>query len=573
MATESGESGSTDHGHVCNINANGNPLKWKKLKSWIQCICIVTFDLELGQAIEVIFPNDALSEEDQTNICYLAFPDSNSGCMGDTQFHFRIRQTSGAELSEEHVAYNNKCPPYLQVHRAYFYGYVFFRQVKDHSLPRGYFQKSVIIISRLPFINLFTELCGIIAPEFFNHGLESITAACHDIDRWPSLSPGHSVVLPIFGSLIQTQIPVDSNKSQPSIGISSVASCLSSTLLATVHEINIFNSFSHIVSHIHLLWELVLIGEPIIVMSSSPAVCSQMVQALVSMIVPLKYHADFRPYFTIHDNEFKEYTSRAQAPPSVILGVTNPFFAKTLQHWPHVIKIPDSANLDNSQTFKLKKRGSGLKLLDSKPGVYTQYQPHLQKDKAIVKKLLKGITTNRPNEVQSALLKRHLLELTQSFMIPLERYMGTLMPLQKNVSPFKATPVPYPFNPDDFFASLESSGPQLTSRIKGDWEGLYRKFFRSLNFSGWYNAKYKKMAEKLEVLQLKALSDADFKKWVLDKQEVERVDMILRIRHKIELCESQAVTLNDFTRDQLKVKINDIIASLPDDLKIVLSPR
>lgn len=92
---------------------------------------------------------------------------------------------------------------------------------------------------------------------------------------------------------------------------------------------------------------------------------------------------------------------------------------------------------DNSQTFKLKKRGSGLKLLDSKPGVYTQYQPHLQKDKAIVKKLLKGITTNRPNEVQSALLKRHLLELTQSFMIPLERYMGTLMPLQKNVSPFK----------------------------------------------------------------------------------------------------------------------------------------
>ena len=25
--------------------------------------------------------------------------------------------------------------------------------------------------------------------------------------------------------------------------------------------------------------------------------------------------------------------------PSVVLGVTNPFFAKTLQHWPHVIRI------------------------------------------------------------------------------------------------------------------------------------------------------------------------------------------------------------------------------------------
>lgn len=57
------------------------------------------------------------------------------------------------------------------------------------------------------------------------------------------------------------------------------------------------------------------------------------------MIVPLKYCADHRPYFTIHDSEFKEYTTDALAPPAVILGVTNPFFAKTLQHWPHIIRL------------------------------------------------------------------------------------------------------------------------------------------------------------------------------------------------------------------------------------------
>lgn len=45
--------------------------------------------------------------------------------------------------------------------------------------------------------------------------------------------------------------------------------------------------------------------------------------------------------------------------------------------------------------------------------------------------------TKRPEEVQSALLRRHFLELTQSFMIPLERYMSSLMPLQRNISPFK----------------------------------------------------------------------------------------------------------------------------------------
>lgn len=78
-----------------------------------------------------------------------------------------------------------------------------------------------------------------------------------------------------------------------------------------------------------------------------------------------------------------------------------------------------------------------MKMLDSKPGVYTQYQPFLQKDKAILKKLMKGTENKRPDEVQSALLRRHLLELTQSFMIPLERYMASLMPLHKNISPYK----------------------------------------------------------------------------------------------------------------------------------------
>lgn len=75
--------------------------------------------------------------------------------------------------------------------------------------------------------------------------------------------------------------------------------------------------------------------------------------------------------------------------------------------------------------------------LGVKSGVFTEYKPFLNKDKAFVKKLIRGIQNKRPEEVQSALLRRHFLELTQSFMIPLERYMSSLMPLQRNISPFK----------------------------------------------------------------------------------------------------------------------------------------
>lgn len=92
--------------------------------------------------------------------------------------------------------------------------------------------------------------------------------------------------------------------------------------------------------------------------------------------------------------------------------------------------------VDPQNENKLRK-GSNLKILDAKPGVCTEYKPFLHKDKSIVKKLLRGMQNKRPDEVQSALLRRHFLELTQSFMIPLERYMSSLMPLQRNISPFK----------------------------------------------------------------------------------------------------------------------------------------
>lgn len=40
-----------------NTNANNQQLKpsnnWQRLSEWIHCICVVTFDLELGQAMEV----------------------------------------------------------------------------------------------------------------------------------------------------------------------------------------------------------------------------------------------------------------------------------------------------------------------------------------------------------------------------------------------------------------------------------------------------------------------------------------------------------------------------------------
>lgn len=522
--------------------------------------------------MEMTYPPHAkLTEKEKSSICYLAFPDSNSGCMGDTQFQFRIRQCPlPRPLPPRLAAYNGAAPAPLQADPAHFYGYVYFRQVKDPTVRRGYFQKSVVVLTRLPLPGLFSRVLSLVAPEYFNTGDPSIEAACQSVDQWPAPVPGQPLVLPLNGVLLHARIPLERVGGSGSPRASPSQPSPHSVTVPSVHEVDIFRCFLPILPHVQLLWELVIVTEPIVVMASLPSVCSEMVQALVSMIWPLRFCADYRPFFTIHDSEFKEYTSPNQAPPSVILGVTNPFFAKTLQHWPHIVRIGDDFPAGSPQKHKIKKAGN-LRTLDSKPGLYTQYKPLLQKDKVLLKKLLKGIQTKRPTEVQSVLLKRYLLELTQSFMIPLERYMASLMPLQRNISPYKGTPSLSPFKPDDFLRTLDSAGPQLTTGIKGDWAALYRKFFRCSNFSGWYNSRYREACQKLQALHVEAISDADPLCWMQDKQEVEVVDLVLRLKDKLTSGESGNLPLTPHTMDKLRDHVRTIVSRLPEDLQQVLA--
>ncbi|XP_059167731.1 protein DENND6A-like isoform X2 [Physella acuta] len=529
-------------------------LPWDRFYNWIHCACVVTFDLELGQAMELIYPGHVkLTDKEKMNICYLSFPDSNSGCMGDTQFHFRIRQCPGRKpLVRAHSQYNRDCPVALQLDDAHYYGFVYFRQTKDRSIRRGYFQKSVVLVTKLPFVALFNQVISIVAPEYFDNGEPSLEAACHDIDQWPMPVPGDTLNLPIMGTVLQHTIPAH-------------------TILPSLHEVDIYSSVLSILPHVQLLWELVLIGEPIVVMASSPTITCNTVQALVNMIAPLKFCSDFRPYFTIHDSEFKEYTTRTQAPPPVILGVTNPFFAKTLQHWPHIIRIGEMGSAGSSPKLANKvKKATALKTLDSNPGVYTRFKAFLTKDKMILKRLMKGAQLKRPVEAQNAILRRHLLELTQSFMIPLERYMASLMPLQRNISPHKGSPRLGPFDSDKFLETVEHSGPQLTSGIKGDWESLYRRFFRSPNFEGWYYQRQKEMNQKLQLLHLEALSNANLSEWIVDKEEVEIVDLILKIKEKLTFAHRNHGIVGKESVSRLQKQLEDIVSTLPDDLQSVI---
>ncbi|KAJ3612579.1 hypothetical protein NHX12_020850 [Muraenolepis orangiensis] len=560
MESSSRDSASRQHGDDDDdeTRTSDSCSPWAHFLSWLECVCVVTFDLELGQAIELVYPHDAkLTEKEKTSICYLSFPDSYSGCLGDTQFSFRFRQSigrKGSSFGED--AYNRDAPVTLQREPGHFYGYVYFRQVKDVSVKRGYFQK-------------------ILAPEYFEKLEPCLEAVCNEIDQWPSPVPGLTLNLPVMGAVLQVRIPSKTDKPGGSPAKLAPKEHLlpAPTMLPTVHELDLFKCFQSALIHLQVLWELTLLGEPVVVMAPSPTMSSEVVLALVSCIAPLRYCSDYRPYFTIHDSEFREFTTRTQAPPNVILGVTNPFFIKTFQSWPHIVRLgePRIAG-DLPKQIKVKKLAK-LKTLDTKPGIYTAYKTFLQKDKVLIKRLLKGIQRKRPSEVQSAILRRHLLELTQSFIIPLERYMASLMPLQRSVTPWKTPPQIRPFSQEEFMSTLEHAGPHLTSMLKGDWMGLYRRFFRSPNFDGWYRLRRREMTLKLECLHLEAVCDADLVGWTKDKSEVEVVDLVLKLREKLTKARGQQLSVKAGALAQLERCVLTIAASLPDDLQVALHRR
>ncbi|EPY80131.1 hypothetical protein CB1_000855002 [Camelus ferus] len=233
----------------------------------------------------------------KSSICYLSFPDSHSGCLGDTQFSFRIRQCGGQRHlwhpDDRHC--DSGVPVSLQREPAHYFGYVYFRQVKDSSVKRGYFQKSLVLVSRLPFVRLFQALLSLIAPEYFDKLVPCLEAVCSEIDQWPDPMPGQTLNLPVMGVVLQNLLPAP-------------------VVLSSVHELDLFRCFQPVLAHVQMLWELMLLGEPLVVLAPSPAVSSEMVLALTSCLQPLKFCCDYRPYFTVHDSEFKEFTTRTQAP-------------------------------------------------------------------------------------------------------------------------------------------------------------------------------------------------------------------------------------------------------------------
>ena len=101
--------------------------------------------------------------------------------------------------------------------------------------------------------------------------------------------------------------------------------------------------------------------------------------------------------------------------------------------------------------------------------------------------------------------------------------------------------------------------PAILSGIKGDWTGLYKKFFRSPNFSTWFNAKFSDLETSLKQLHIKAIFEADLIDWIKGRSEVEVIDLVLTLKQKIRDMENEnGGKYHNNQKSDSKIKDSDV---------------
>ena len=361
-------------------------------KSILTAMCSVQFHLTEGQKVEAIYPDNALNKAEIAAVAFSSFPDSMSfeltarNSIRDTSFSFRIPrlpfETSTTITSPRKAPASS--PEYL-------HGFVFCRQRQDERLQRGGEQRAIVVLSPFPLSNILKPLSQYSGPLCLAQGSNALRAVYEEVASWTPLLDenwGSSVDLPIGHAVLRvdlpdvSSLPLDCAHAMAQFtGASSAAEALAEELdldtgcplcllprakgqqtpVAGLYtDSDIFTPFAGQMRHLWTLWEILLLGEPLLVAAPTPSACSEACTALASLLAPLPYCADYRPYFTINDAAFGPFASGAMPDthntqtsslteekntssqkvlvvlPS-LLGVTNPFIIKTLSHWPNTL--------------------------------------------------------------------------------------------------------------------------------------------------------------------------------------------------------------------------------------------
>lgn len=148
--------------------------------------------------------------------------------------------------------------------------------------------------------------------------MELLESCWRNICSWPNPTPGKTLDLPVLGKVLSFHVPhisiphlSDKSRSQAPLPKDSVSFILSFSIwselqpfcwlsyqiISNLHAVEIFSYFQNSISILWIIWELMLINEPILIVSPSlpPFICSDVTMVLLSLISPV-----WKPWTLLH---------------------------------------------------------------------------------------------------------------------------------------------------------------------------------------------------------------------------------------------------------------------------------
>ncbi|KAJ7086181.1 hypothetical protein B0H15DRAFT_782487 [Mycena belliarum] len=451
-----------------------------RIRRWILGVAIVDFDVDTGPVITGIYPPLVVFPAEEENIAFSAFPDSPQFEDGSQNHSFRVREQDLSLQSGRRPA---------AAKDGFMYGFAHFTQRKDASSKRGYEQRSLVVLTHHPFPAFFARITALLGPLFQQHGLPMLEAACHNIATWYQRSnpePGMIAELGFLGTVFTVELPHSPDQQQLAPkAYDPHQHILASSSAFTPPPLLLFEAA---LSHLWSLWECLVLCEPLLVFGASPAQTSQAVWWLRDLLRPIPFTGDMRPYFTIHDTEHAALASRLPPAAGRILGVTNPVFERACAHWPHVLSLGRRVPL-NTATHGASA-GNTRARAGPEPGWKTRtHKRYVSKDRQLLRRLEIACASGSDAEriAVSLELRRHFHARTTELLVPLARYLHTLIPTPAERAAAPKAPLRMRvFSAPAFLESLKTgAGAALPFRSTARRKEFYERWLRTPAFGVW----------------------------------------------------------------------------------------
>lgn len=506
--------------------------------------------------------------------------------------------------------------------RKWVYGYVFYRQNRDSTIHRGYLQKSIAILSENNLVDFYQRVIAIIGETYFEYGEKALDMAWRDIIAWPTPQLSHQLSFPLLGKVLKFPMPSirngsfiftplpsvldspthkasNSNGKQaaspsssvkikafgPDLKISPSAISLDDRFL---HTVPVYAPLAPIMSKIWLLWELVLLGRPILVLSPEPGLSSDAVLALASLISPLEYKGDFRPFFTIHDSDFKTFSDDmidiqlASGGSGLIVGATNAYFSKALSHWGNVVTLSGKKKVYKNNPFLLPTQIDPDADIDESAnrsvGVI-EYADHVTcfayhavfpagiDLKKYAKKPSKEVSAEEAYNFNEKLLRYHLHLRTTTFLAPLRHFFDRIVSSKANTfKPLAKIPIVGELSSQTLAAIKTHLAPG-----RGNPEiRFYDQFLATATFKRWYNKKRKIANDKLALDYNLFLQN-----WKQTKpfNGLDEMDLVNLYQDALDQIKKEADILGPRGVTTVKDVIEDLIPHLDPDLQAAIKMK